>query len=43
MVSVTYASPAALSGDALNDLSATYYGVQFKSLRDAAVGSVAVV
>jgi hypothetical protein len=43
VVSVTYASPAALSGDALNDLSASYYGVQFKAIRDAAVGSVAVV
>ena len=43
VVSITYTTAATLSDDAVDDLSQTIYGVQFKALRDAAVGSVAVV
>ena len=43
VVSVTYTTAEPLSDDAVDDLAQTIYGIQFKALRDAAVGSVAVV
>lgn len=43
VLSVTYTTAPALTDAAVEDLSQTFYGVRFKALRDAAVGSVAVV
>jgi hypothetical protein len=43
VVAVTYTTAPQLSDDAVDDLSQTIFGIQFKALRDAAVGSVAIV
>lgn len=43
VVSVSYAAPPPLTADAVEDLDQTFYGVRFKALRDAAVGTVAIV
>src|SRR5580765_3346712 len=43
VMSVTYTPAPPLSSDEVEDLNSTYYGVQFKALREAAVGSVAIV
>jgi hypothetical protein len=43
VVSVTYTTAPQLTETEVDDLSQTFYGVRFKSLRDAAVGGPAVV
>jgi hypothetical protein len=43
VVSVTYTTAPPLTDVEVDDLSQTFYGVRFKALRDAAVGSVAIV
>lgn len=43
VVSISYTTAPTLNDEAVDDLSQTIYGVQFKALREAAVGSVAIV
>lgn len=43
VLSVTYTTAPALTDIEVEDLSQTFYGVKFKALREAAVGSVAIV